>query len=45
MEVSVFGLGYVGVVTSACFARDGHTVVGVDVNADKVSMVNGGSLR
>jgi GDP-mannose 6-dehydrogenase len=42
MKVSVFGLGYVGVVTSACFARDGHTVVGVDVNADKVSMVNEG---
>jgi len=39
MNVSVFGLGYVGVVTSACLARDGHTVVGIDVNQEKVAMV------
>ena len=42
MRVSVFGLGYVGCVTGACLARDGHSVVGVDVNADKVAMVNAG---
>ena len=43
MNVSVFGLGYVGCVTAACLARDGHHVVGVDVNAEKVAMINGGS--
>jgi GDP-mannose 6-dehydrogenase len=43
MNVSIFGLGYVGCVTAACLARDGHHVVGVDVNADKVAMINGGS--
>ena len=32
MKVSVFGLGYVGSVSAASFAADGHTVVGVDVN-------------
>jgi GDP-mannose 6-dehydrogenase len=42
MRVSVFGLGYVGCVSAAAFAADGHEVVGVDVNADKVSAVNGG---
>jgi GDP-mannose 6-dehydrogenase len=42
MNVSVFGLGYVGCVTAACLARAGHRVVGVDVNADKVAMINDG---
>jgi len=43
MRVSVFGLGYVGCVTAACLARDGHEVVGVDTNPDKVDMVNRGA--
>ena len=43
MNVSVFGLGYVGCVTAACLARDGHHVIGVDVNAEKVAMINAGS--
>ena len=42
MKVSVFGLGYVGCVSAASFAGDGHDVVGVDVNADKVAAVNAG---
>ena len=42
MRVSVFGLGYVGCVTSACLAQAGHETVGVDVNRDKVAMVNEG---
>jgi len=40
MNVSVFGLGYVGSVSAASFAADGHTVVGVDVNPDKVASLN-----
>ena len=43
MRVSVFGLGYVGCVSAACFARMGHDVIGVDLNADKVAMVNAAS--
>jgi GDP-mannose 6-dehydrogenase len=42
MKVSVFGLGYVGSVSAAAFAEDGHDVVGVDVVPDKVAAVNEG---
>jgi GDP-mannose 6-dehydrogenase len=41
-RISVFGLGYVGCVSAACFARAGHEVVGVDVNPAKVGMINEG---
>ena len=42
MRVSVFGLGYVGSVSAASFAEDGHDVIGVDVNAGKVESLNSG---
>jgi len=42
MNVAVFGLGYVGCVTSACLAKAGHDVIGVDVNREKVEMINAG---
>ena len=42
MRVSVFGLGYVGCVTAACLVKAGHQVLGVDINGEKVSMVNDG---
>jgi len=42
MKIAVFGLGYVGVVSAACLARDGHTVVGVDPNALKLDFLRQG---
>src|SRR6185503_12564000 len=42
VKLSIFGLGYVGCVSAACFAKEGHTVTGVDVNANKAEMINAG---
>ena len=42
LSISLFGLGYVGSVSAACFAQMGHKVVGVDVNRDKVAMLGSG---
>jgi GDP-mannose 6-dehydrogenase len=42
MEVSIFGMGYVGVVSAACLAADGHTILGVDTNPGKVEQLNAG---
>src|SRR5262249_26297226 len=42
MRVVVVGLGYVGSVCSACLASRGHTLVGVDTSAYKVSCIDRG---
>lgn len=42
MRISIFGLGYVGSVCAGCFADRGHSVIGVDPNQTKVSLVNDG---
>ena len=42
MRISIFGLGYVGCVSAACLSSDGHTVVALDVNPNKLATLAAG---
>lgn len=44
MKVTVFGTGYVGLVTGTCLAEVGHDVVCVDVDSDKIEALNAGHI-
>jgi UDPglucose 6-dehydrogenase/GDP-mannose 6-dehydrogenase len=43
MRVSIIGAGHVGLVTGACLAEKGHSVLCVDVDRNKVDAINGGA--
>ena len=44
MNVTIFGTGYVGLVTGACFAEMGNRVLCVDVDEDRIAMLNEGRM-
>lgn len=41
-KISIFGLGYVGAVSLACLARDGHSLIGVDIDLNKLELLRRG---
>lgn len=42
MKISVFGTGYVGLVTAVCLAESGNHVIGMDVDEDKINLLKKG---
>ncbi|MBB1519721.1 nucleotide sugar dehydrogenase [Aquipseudomonas guryensis] len=42
MRISIFGLGYVGAVCAGCLSARGHQIVGVDISALKIDLINSG---
>lgn len=42
MNISIFGLGYVGCVSLGCLANNGHNLIGVDINLNKIKLINQG---
>ena len=44
MNITIFGSGYVGLVTGACMAEMGNNVVCVDIDEDKIKRLNAGDV-
>jgi UDPglucose 6-dehydrogenase len=44
MRIAIFGCGYVGLVTGACLAEVGNSVIGIDIDEEKISSLNAGQI-
>ena len=44
MKITIFGSGYVGLVTGACFAEVGNDVLCVDIDQQKIDSLNAGRI-
>ena len=44
MKITIFGSGYVGLVTGACLADAGNDVMSVDIDFDKIELLNNGQV-
>ncbi len=44
MNITIFGSGYVGLVTGACLAETGNDVVCVDIDQEKIDFLNQGGM-
>lgn len=42
MKLSIYGTGYVGLISGACFAQMGHSVIGFDIDKEKIDRLNQG---
>ena len=42
MRIAIYGLGYVGLTAAGCLTKQGHSVLGIDVNEDKIAQLNSG---
>jgi GDP-mannose 6-dehydrogenase len=43
MKIAVYGLGYVGLTGAVCLAKEGHSVLGIDVSEAKVLQIRNGT--
>jgi len=44
LQITIFGTGYVGLVTGACFADVGHQVTGVDIDRGRIEQLKQGGV-
>jgi len=44
MNITVFGVGYVGLTTGACLANLGHSILCIDVDAKRIELLNSGKI-
>jgi len=42
LKIAIFGLGYVGITAAACLLKQGHTVVGIEINEEKSKIIASG---